>query len=508
MSFSVVFRNRDQSLTNQPVGISYIVERYSKSVYGGCKKARIIANGDRNALWEFAEHIRRPVEIIHDDTGECVWWGYLSDVEIRDGKYVSNITIDTMANKVAVAYTEMNKRGTTAWSTDTTSIAEYGTFERLFSVREISGAAALQRRDTKLALYKYPQIETRPGASKQTQATLTCRGWYEPMKRRYYANDGGLEEYTNDGPGGREIGEDDRPIMAMSFTLSSTSGWAATEIWLKIYKVGSPTDNLQVALYSDSGGDPDASLASAVLGGADVPTESTWTSFTLDSAVDLSTETTYHIHVSRSGAVDADNYYMIEANAAAGYENGSMKIYSTTLSAWVNKNMDALFKVVGSVASTTQISNILTDSGEFLSGIDIEDVSGIDTHLYRNGDYTAWTEIMALLDIGTSNDLRLLAEISRSRRMRIYEEDAITSVGYKLDSEGILYTSAGRVVPPEDCLVGKWIALEDVVPDTVDTSVLVSPSPIFVDEAEYSNGVWTPIKTRGVKDLFPIVSEG
>ena len=508
MSFSVVFRNRDQSLTNQPTGVNLIVERYSKSVHGGCKKASIIALGDSAALWEFAEHIRRPVEIIHNESGECVWWGYLSDVEIRDKNFVSNITIDSMANRVAVAYTEMNKRGTTAWSSDTASVAEYGTFQRLFSMREISGAAAIQRRATKLALYKNPQIETRPRASRDTRATLTFRGWYEPMKRRYYANDGGLEEYTNDGSGAREIGEDDRPIMTQSFQLSSAAGWTTTEIWLKIYKVGTPADNLQIALYSDSGGDPDASQAAAVLAGASVPTAPTWTSFTLDSSVALSTETVYHIHVSRSGAVDASNYFMIDSNFDLGYSTGSMKLYSTTLSAWVAKNMDALFKVVGSVASTTEISSIASDSGEFISGTDIEDASGINTHLYRNGDYTAWTEIMALLDIGTDNSLRLLADVSRSRRLRIYEEDAITVVNYKLSAEGNLYTSAGRLVPPEDCLVGKWVALEHVVPDTVDTSVLVSPSPIFIDEAEYSGGRWTPTKTRGAKDLFPVVDEG
>ncbi len=78
MSFSVVFRNRDQSLTNQPKGVKLTVERYSKSVRGGCKKATILAEGSRENIWEFAEHIRRPVEIIHNESGECVWWGYLA----------------------------------------------------------------------------------------------------------------------------------------------------------------------------------------------------------------------------------------------------------------------------------------------------------------------------------------------------------------------------------------------------------------------------------------------
>ena len=515
MSFSVVFRNRDQSLTNQPKGVKFNVERYSKSVQGGCKKASIRVEGSRESLWEFAEFIRRPVEIIHNERGECVWWGYLAEVRIQEENFSSDITIDSMANKVAVAYTEMNKRETTAWSSDTVSVAEYGTFERLFSQREISTSAAEQRRDTKLALYKNPQVETRPQTSRgEPQASLVCRGWYEPMTRRYYANDGGLEEYTNIGwgeGGGREIGQDDRPIMAQSYQLSSTSGWTATEIWLRILKDGTPTDNFLVALYSDSGNEPNAELdAAAALDASTVTTAATWTRFALSSGVAQSTGTTYWIRVARSGSVDASNFCRVAHNASRGYPRGEMKLYSTILSAWVTKNMEANFKIVGSVATTTQISNIVTDCGEFITATVIEDASGINTHLYRNGDYTAWTEILALLDIGTSNDRRLLAEVTRARRLRIYEEDAITTVNYKLSADGKLYTSAGRLVPPEECFIGKWVALEDVIPDTVDTSILASPSPVFIDEAEVDvkSGRWYPIKTRGVKELFPVVDEG
>jgi len=514
MSFSVVFRNRDQSLTNQPKGVKFAVERYSKSVLGGCKKASIRVEGSRESLWEFAEYIRRPVEIIHNESGECVWWGYLAEVRIREENFSSDITIDSMANKVAVAYTEMNIRETTAWSSNAVSIAEYGTFERLFSQREISTSAAEQRRDTKLALYKNPQVETRPQISRgEPRALLVFRGWYEPMNRRYYANDGGLEEYTNlrGDVLGREIGQDDRPIMGQSFQLSSTSGWTATEIWLRVCKTGSPTDNLLIALYSDSGNEPDAELdTAAVLDASTLTTAKVWTKFVLDTGTALSTGTTYWIRASRSGAVDRSNFCRVGCNADLGYPRGEMKLYSTDLGAWVTKIWEANFKIVGSVATTTQITNIITDSGEFITATDIETASGVNTHLYRNGDYTAWTEILALLDIGTTNDRRLLAEVTRSRRFRVYEEDAITTVNHKLSADGKLYTSAGRLVAPEDCFVGKWVALEDIVPDTVDTSILSSPSPVFIDEAEFDvkSGRWYPIKTRGVKELLPMVDEG
>ena len=237
MSFSVIFRHRDQQLSLEPINVSFEVERYSKWIKGGCKTAQVRARGGREHIWNLAERIREPVEILHNERGEVVWWGFLAKVEIQESGLTSTVSIDTMANSVAIAHTELNVRRTTGWASNSDSAAEYGTFERLFSRREISSAAADQLRDTLLDVYKTPLVVTRFGAAgdkTDTQAVLTFRGWYEPMNRRYYSNDQGLEEYTNLGYIGLPVGKDDKAVAAMSFQISSAAGWDATEIWIKL----------------------------------------------------------------------------------------------------------------------------------------------------------------------------------------------------------------------------------------------------------------------------------
>ncbi len=511
MSFSLLFRNRDFTEMVQPSGVEYEVDRYSRASRFGPLQATVVARGSIVKLWEFAEFLRRPVEITHNERGEPVWWGMLHKVDIIEGNNRFIITLDSMGNKVAVAFTENSARDTTAYSSNTSSTGEYGTFETLLSRRELSAAAAEQLRDTHLDVYKFPQVEyrfsTRP---RETRATLTFRGWGDPMRRRYYTNDQGLEQYVVGGDG-REIGEDDRPIAAQSFQVSSAAGWTLTEIWLRIWKVGTPTDNLLVSLYDNAAGDPNASIDSApALAGANVPSNRTWTKFTLSSGTALSTGTDRWIHVARSGGVDASNYYMIDSNWDRGYANGVLKLFSTVNNAWQSKSMDLNFKAVGTVATTTQISNIATASGEFISGIDIEDASGVTTSLNRDGDYTAMKEMTKLLDIGTSNSRRLLADISRSRRLRIYEEDPITTVNYKMDKNRNLRTINGNPVRKEDCLVGVWVELEDFIPPTVDTSILANPSPVFIDESEYvvATDTWSPTRIRGEGDILPTVIDG
>jgi len=516
MSFSVIFRNRDHTARLQPTGIKLEVQNYSKTVFGGPEKATLIAIGNRESIWEFAEYLRRPCEIVHNERGQKVWWGMVSDVAIQDGGMLHEMSLDSLANRVSVAYTNMSQRATTAWSQDSDSVAEYGKFERRFSQREVTSDSAEQRRDTLLQVYKTPVLQPSFGGGGEAlaAATITLRGWHDVYQRLYYQNLLGLEEYTNAGSGQREIGEDDRPIAAQSFEVSSDDGWTATEIWLRIWKVGSPVDDLQVALYSDTGGnEPNVALASAPgLGGADIPTSATWTRFVLDSGVPLGLSTTYWIHISRSGAKDSSNFYFIDANFDMGYEEGVLKLYSTALSAWVGKNMDLNFKVVGTTAVVAQIGDvagIAVDAG-YLAASDLVITSDVLTLIYRNGDFTCWKELLELLEVGTTSDRRLLCEVTPSRIFRVYEEDPITTVEYKIDLAGNLFTTAGQPIPPEDCFVGKWVELLGFVPPTVDTSIITNPSPLFIDEAEYTaaDGRWRPIKTRGAREILEFVSEG
>lgn len=174
---------------------------------GGCQAASITAFGEELALWELIETLRGPVRI-QDENAEAVWWGFVGEVQVRVDAIEVGATIDSMVNKIAVAYSyvaagsqEVGERKTTSWASDTESIAEYGTKEFLSSMDGLSDAAAVARRDAILGARRWPVGTGAPfgqprgrvrrsGAKKSLSATLFCRGWSDTLRWRYAAVSG------------------------------------------------------------------------------------------------------------------------------------------------------------------------------------------------------------------------------------------------------------------------------------------------------------------------------
>jgi hypothetical protein len=168
------------------------VERYSNSVIGGPKAAEITAVGEELDLWELAEYIRRPLQIF-SDFGDIVWWGYISEIKIGIGSWSVGVNIDSMANYVGVAYEDDADQGQpkkTAWAEAIDSTAEYGRREILFTSSGSNSTHALAARDKYLAEKKYPTPVITPREKGQNSATLYCRGWFDTLAWRYYANAG------------------------------------------------------------------------------------------------------------------------------------------------------------------------------------------------------------------------------------------------------------------------------------------------------------------------------
>jgi len=497
-NFSFVFKDRDFSDVLMP-RLDYRVRSYSWDVLGGPKRANIEVFGEEKSLWQLLDRLRAPVEI-YNEQNVPVWWGYIHAMTVYVGGVKFGLSMESMANKLAVAYTTDNVRYTTDWSPDTVSAAEYGTKEMLISRAEISETNALQLRDTQLQGLKYPIPILDKFGGGVSSVEIDCRSWLDTLDWRYYENLAGKESFETLDGADREIGEDDRPICAQSFQISSTVAWDAKAIWLRIFKypaASNMTDNLVIKLYSSTvgggGGSPNAELATSSLAGNSVPDRATWTKFTLSASVTLQPSTEYWIRANRSGAISLTKYYEVDMNAAGGYEKGLMKLYNTNTGKWAQEfhhgyQGDVNFIVEGDLATTAQISTMMTAVGEFITATDIVNASGIETNPYRNGDNTALFELFKLLATGTSNDRRLLAEVTQQRRLRVYEEPAKPSVMediYHLDRLGKLYDKYGREVTNSTCPVGLWCSLHGVVPMNVDMSLIANPSPFFIEEAEY-----------------------
>lgn len=504
--------NRDYSPVLQ-LDLEYEVQKYSRSAMGGSKSATIEATGNINNLYRLIELLRCPV-ILYDKYEYERWCGIITSVDVSYNNTTFGVDIKTMFNKVAVAYTIDNIRYTTAWSSDSDSTAEYGIKELLLSKSKISEASALQNRDRQLQATKYPTGAPKPYSGKDFKATIKCSSWLSTLAWRYYNNAVGKESYEEFGTGGREIGEDDRPKAGMSFQIEATEAWDAEYVWLHCYKYPDddpPVDNLRVDIYSDAAGSPNVSLANATVAAADIPTNAEWIKFTLSAAVTLNPATTYWIVVQRTGAVDADSYYMVDTNRDNGYPRGSLKLYSTPLGTWLDREFkgDMNFIIEGSQETTGQIEDMITNIGQFFAGTWIDDASGVYTNQWRGGDNTGEYEFNKLMEIGTTNDRRLLCDVTSSRYLRLFEEPAKPTDmrnAYKWDNQNRLYDPFGKLVDPSECTVGVWCALKDVIPDSVDLSKITNPSPFFIEEAEYNTtkDEYRITKFRDQSDYFDL----
>lgn len=159
-----------------------------------------------------------------------------------------------------------------------------------------------------------------------------------------------------------------------SFKVSKAATIAA--IWLKLYKNGNPTDNLQVYIQDDNAGVPNTTIANgtATAQAGTLHTSNTtggWYRFTFATPPSLSADTKYHIVLSRSGANSTTNYWVLATKAAGTYPHGNDG-YGSSVPAWTGVTaQDMCFMV-------EPVTNILAASGQFDSKVTFSEGSPLN----------------------------------------------------------------------------------------------------------------------------------
>lgn len=127
---------------------------------------------------------------------------------------------------------------------------------------------------------------------------------------------------------------------AQSFQTATAGELASVDVYVN--KVGSPTDNMTVGLYSDNGGEPGSLLASAtVIVPASAGTNPKYVRSTFFSPYPLVASTTYWLQLEKLGSTSATDYYKWYKNASDVYANGEAKRF---LASWVSATGDFRFK--------------------------------------------------------------------------------------------------------------------------------------------------------------------
>jgi hypothetical protein len=271
--------------------------------------------------------------------------------------------------------------------------------------------------------------------------------------------------------------------LAQSFTLENNVAWTAAEVTLRVRKVGSPADELKVELCGSSGGNPGSVLDSGMIDPDDMTTGMDWRVAALSNSVTLTYGTTYWLVISRTGSNDADNYYVVDVSEEAEYTLGSLKLWNG--SAWVTRNPDAdlPFVVWGEWETTEQLEQLATACGQFFTAVEVVDASGVYARQYREGDNYALDEARELLEMGASDGRRMLAMVTRERRLLFYKQpESNSSLDWQLGNDGAVVSPLGEPIAPGKTPAGRWVHLKEI-PGQIDA---VAPlSPFFVERAQY-----------------------
>jgi len=451
--------------TYQPVSIpdshAWQVQELTWSLPGGADRAVVEIKGmNVNQVEAVRDWLRCPL-VVTDELGEPVWWGYLHGVESRQHGTPFRLSLDSLANRVAVRYTRLDGGvggGTptqTEWVDDAASGRTYGWKERLVLAGACSEAQAQALAGQILAETCQPSWEVGTAHSANADGMLLeGRGWWHTLGWRYASSAAGVEGHAPAGRGVQTLGSGSADArLAQSLTIQA-GGWRAETAAACLRRVGVPTDNFRVELCADASGVPGSVLTSGLISGANLAPDLTWTKFALSPFPALATGSTVWLVLSRSGQSDAVNHFRVQVDEGLGYAGGALRVWNG--SGWVARTPDAdlHFGVGGGQETTRQITALAASSvgGQFLQGVRMETGSGVYSSPFQDGSRTALQVISRLLAAGTWTGLQLSAVVTPQRWLRVMALPEQPTVW--LAPDGTLQDGTGRVVSVRDMPLG------------------------------------------------------
>lgn len=276
-----------------------------------------------------------------------------------------------------------------------------------------------------------------------------------------------------------------------SVTIKAVGYWTAQkytqahafELWkvgIKLDKAGSPADNVIVEVQTDSGGSPSGTIvASCVITAAELSSTAAeyWLEATSNPTLTASSD--YWLVVKRSGSLSATDYFLISLDTPI---YGACKAYNG--SAWVTQpNGQYLpFRVWGWEDTLTQFNRVLSDCGQFFTAIDNTLTSGIKSNQWRDGDQTAMSEALTLIETGSSLGGRYTVTVDRDRVVHVAEEATASESVDILVNRSLMRYAAGGTRFGEEMPVAEWMMLDKA---PMHLNAVYGLSPQFFDAVEY-----------------------
>lgn len=248
--------------------------------------------------------------------------------------------------------------------------------------------------------------------------------------------------------------------LAQSFAVSGTdSPWTPGEVVISLRRVGSPSDAVKIELCADNGsGGAGTVLDSATVAGSLLPAKSLATvTFSLARTATLTPGATYWLVVSRTGAIDPVNFYMVGIDQDASYIGGGLYLFNGAT--WAAKVADLQFQVWGHAATSAQLADLVAAvAGDgYVTGASIRAASGVYGRRYRDGQQSALVEAQKLLASGTINNDRLVATVDANGVLIVEAVNTLDTLRWK---DGRIVTRFGKPLPTGHLPVGQWLQID------------------------------------------------
>lgn len=243
------------------------------------------------------------------------------------------------------------------------------------------------------------------------------------------------------------------------FTMDTAPvAWEVAEIWLRLRKENVPIDSVQVDLHAAPGGVVGALLESSTVPASAILLTFNWVKFAFDNTASLTPGATYAMVISRTGALDAYNFYYTEIDENLGH-TGNLGLWNGA--GWVGRpqgNASIPFQVWGHKSTTEQISQMLATNNQYFTQIKVNANSSMYTRQYRDGNSFVDVELDSLLNPGASA-VRLLPKVTQDWHLLINPVPSSSDIKYMIRGRTLVNRN-GK--PLEDGIlpVGEWCIVE------------------------------------------------
>lgn len=530
-----------------------IIDNYSHHVIGGPRAATIqVISSDLDDLYPLLATLMADVNI-YNEAHEWRWGGFVEEVVIEIGTLIIGISLTNVANRIRVTYTAHNidangndqsTQEYTLWASDSESINAYGAIESVLTFGDSTEVAAELYRDSILDMASMPQpvmeVTGSQGGGSKPIATLKCRGYWDTLRRRYYAapmltygiTTGQPQTLKKLGNGeALEVPYKGQYAQRLAEQINVPSGSALAAATVVVQKVGNPTgllrcelitapdpifpDNYTVVATStiDLAHLPDDMEPSEEGGEDPNPADPIAVTFNFSNVV-IPTADAVVIALSRLGATtDASNYINVAFSASGEGVRGLQQLNSD--SSWglsgghlqyqLTLTRETTALIAQRIGSHDPGNGAVGDYAPFIEGVFIEQNSGVYASPYEDGQSRLQDVLLNLLNLGSTTSARLVASVNKDRILMVSPEPLWSNdPAYRYDPlTHTISTPQGTIIPRDTCPVGIWAEVTGLPVAYFQNANGRATNRIFIEDAEY-NAVsdQLTIRSRGVDSIW------